>query len=71
KRKILENFRAEIVRVVIVISALEIGIDILDIRLIIYVDEPRDFLDYAQESGRVEKNNLVSEAVIIAKEEKS
>jgi superfamily II DNA helicase RecQ len=41
------------------------GVDIPDIRCIIYMDWPRTMLDYAQESGRVGRDGLRSEAIII------
>lgn len=66
KREILEDFRAGVVRVVVATSALGIGIDIPDIRLVIHADEPRDFLDYTQESGRAGRDGLASRAVIVA-----
>ena len=47
KEEVLGDFRAGVTRVVVATSALGIGIDILDIRLIIYIDKPRNFLDYA------------------------
>ncbi|GES66460.1 DEAD/DEAH box helicase [Aspergillus terreus] len=44
-------------------SALSIGVDILDIRLIIYVDTPRTLLDYAQESGWAGRDGQTSVAI--------
>ena len=44
------------------------GIDITDIRLIVYISWPRTLLDYAQESGRAGRDRLKSEAVIIIRE---
>ena len=46
-------------------SAFRMGIDITDIRLIVYIGWPRILLDYAQESGRAGRDGLKSEAVII------
>ena len=37
--------------VVVAINALGIGVDIPDIRCVIYVNRPRTLLDYRQESG--------------------
>lgn len=56
---------------VVATSALGMGIDIPDIRLIIHTDEPRDFLDYAQENGRAGRDGLRSRAVIIRGGDKS
>ncbi|GME52406.1 P-loop containing nucleoside triphosphate hydrolase protein [Neofusicoccum parvum] len=47
KKEVLEDFKAGVVRVVVATSALGMGIDVPDIRLIIHTDEPRDLLDYA------------------------
>jgi superfamily II DNA helicase RecQ len=65
KKEILEDFRRGSKRVVVATSALGIGIDIPDIRLIIYADKPRNLLDYAQESGRAGRDGLPSQAVIM------
>jgi len=65
KKEILEDFRSGLVRTVVATSALGMGVDIPDIRMIIHADEPRSLLDYAQESGRAGRDGLVSEAVII------
>jgi superfamily II DNA helicase RecQ len=40
KREVLEDFRTGLVRVVVATSALGMGVDIPDIRLIVHVDEP-------------------------------
>jgi RecQ family ATP-dependent DNA helicase len=65
KKEILEDFRAGLVRVVVATSALGMGVDIPDIRLIVHVDEPRNMLDYAQESGRAGRDGLMSRVVVV------
>ena len=65
KKEILEDFRSGLSRVVVATSALGMGVDIPDIRMIIHADEPRSLLDYAQESGRAGRDGLVSDAVIV------
>jgi len=46
KDSILINFIKGKQQIIIIISALGMGVDILDIRYIIYVDRPRTLLDY-------------------------
>ena len=65
KAGVLEEFRAGEVRVVVATSALGMGIDIPDIRLIVHMDEPIDLMEYQQESGRAGRDGMVSEAVIV------
>lgn len=65
---ILDQFRRTAYRVIIATSALGIGVDIPDIRCIIYIRFPRSLLDYAQESGRAGRDYLPSEAIIIQPE---
>ena len=64
---VLQWFRSE-GRTIIATSVFRIGIDITDIRLIVYIGWPRILLDYAQESGRAGRDRLKSEAVIIIRE---
>ena len=71
KSSVLEAFRDGSTRVVVATSALGIGVDILDIRLIIHADEPRNLLDYAQESGRAGRDGEVSKAVVVTGSDQS
>lgn len=64
----LAEFMAGKQRVIVAISALGMGVDILDIRCIIYMDWLWSILDYAQESGRAGRDGLQSEAIIIGQE---
>jgi superfamily II DNA helicase RecQ len=52
-------------RVIVATSALGMGIDIPDIRVVWHVDRPRTLLDYAQESGRAGRDGLKSEAIMV------
>jgi superfamily II DNA helicase RecQ len=65
KASMLADFMAGKQRVIVAMSALGMGVDIPDIRCIIHVDWPRTILDYAQESGRVGRDGVRSEAIII------
>jgi superfamily II DNA helicase RecQ len=44
--------------VLVATSALGMGMDIPDIRLIVHVDESRNMLDYAQGTGRAGRDGL-------------
>jgi superfamily II DNA/RNA helicase len=61
----LEAFRTGKTRIVVATNALGMGVDIPDIEWIIHADEPRDMLDYAQESGRAGRDGRTSHAILI------
>lgn len=65
KGEVLERFRTGETRVVVATNALGLGVDIPDIDFIIHADEPRDMLDYAQESGRAGRDGRTCKAVIV------
>jgi superfamily II DNA helicase RecQ len=62
---VMQRFQSSQTRVIAATSALGMGIDIPDIRCVIYLGRPRTLLDYGQESGRAGRDGLASEAVII------
>jgi superfamily II DNA helicase RecQ len=64
----LADFIAGKQRVMVATSALGIEVDIPNIRCIIYVDWPQTILDYAQKSGRAERDRVRSKAIIIIQE---
>jgi superfamily II DNA helicase RecQ len=68
KASMLANFIAGKQRVMVATSALDIEVDIPDIQYIIHVDWPQTILDYAQKSGRAERDRVRSEAIIIVQE---
>jgi superfamily II DNA helicase RecQ len=68
KASILEDFLASKQRVIAATSALGIGVDVPDIRCVVYVDSPFSLLDYAQESSRAGRDGAQSEAIIIVQE---
>jgi superfamily II DNA helicase RecQ len=62
---VLERFIQGITNVIVATNALGMGVDILDIRVIIHISVPRTLLDYAQESSRAGRDRQASEAIII------
>lgn len=52
-------------RVIVATSALGLGIDIPDIRVIVHLEMPRTLSDFAQQSGRAGRDGLPSEAIIL------
>jgi len=68
KDRMLEIFRRQPGAVIAATSVLGIDIDIPDIRSVIYVGQPRNILDYAQESGRAGRDGQRSETIIVQAE---
>ncbi|KAK3620760.1 hypothetical protein LTR56_020749 [Elasticomyces elasticus] len=65
RAEVLEQFRSGGTRAVVATGAFGIGIDIPDIQFVVFVDEPRSTLDYAQTSGRRGRDGSPSRAIII------
>jgi superfamily II DNA helicase RecQ len=61
----LQRFMIGRKQMIVATSALGMGIDIPDIRVIWHVDRPRTLLDYAQESGPAGKDGSKSEAIMV------
>jgi superfamily II DNA helicase RecQ len=53
-------------RVVVATNALSLGIDIPDIRAIVYMDSVTKLRDLRQESGRTGRDGALSESIIIS-----
>ena len=69
KEQIIEAFQKESSssRVVFATIAFGMGLDIPDIEQVIHVGPSTDIEDYAQEIGRIGRNNVPSKAILIAK----
>ena len=65
KDEILQRFLDSDVRTVIASSALGLGIDLPDIRLIVHVHTPWDLLGFAQASGRAGRDGIPSQSVVL------
>ena len=65
REEVLDEFRRGNTRVVVATGAFGMGIDIPDIRLVVFMDEPRSMLGYGQTSGRGGRDGLPSRAIVI------
>ena len=65
KPGMLASFRKQSAGVMVATSALGMGIDIPDIRLVIHVGRTRSLLDYGQESGRAGRDGGASQAIML------
>lgn len=46
-------------------SAFNMKIDVSNIRIVFHIDRPRNMLNYAQKSEKIEKNELFSETIVL------
>lgn len=65
KEETLRQFQAGEERTIVATSALGMGLDIPDVRLILHVDAPRTAVEYLQESGRAGRDGQRSESIIV------
>jgi superfamily II DNA helicase RecQ len=65
KKKIVRALRKGMQQVFTATNALGLGVDAPTIRVVIYVGLVRRLRDYAQESGRAERDEQASEAIIV------
>lgn len=65
KEQAFARFTTSQCRTIVATSALGLGIDLPDVRVIVHIEAPRNLLDYAQESGRAGRDGENSEAIIL------
>jgi superfamily II DNA helicase RecQ len=65
KAEKFEDFRSRRTQLIVATSALGLGIDIPDIRAVVYVDWPFGMIEYSQEGGRVGRDRQASENIVI------
>ena len=65
KKKVLERFVNEKQQIVVVTNAFRMGINVVDIKVIVHINESRIMLDYAQESGRAGQDGKRSKAIVV------
>ena len=65
KAEKFKDFRSGREQVIIATSTLGLGVNIPDIRAVIYADKLRNLEDYVQESGRAGRDGEKSEAIVI------
>ena len=70
KKKMFKRIRKRKYRLIIIINALKLEIDITDIRIMIYMDIPRRLRDFEQKSGRTNRNKRINESIVIVRKDK-
>ena len=68
KKKVLEEFVNEKQQIIVATSVFGMKINVVDIKVIVHMNEPKTMLDYAQESGRTRWDGKKSEVIIIWKQ---
>ena len=68
KAGIFNRFRSVDESIIVAISSFEMRIDVSDIRIVFHIDRLRNLLDYAQKSERARRNELISETIIVLRE---
>jgi superfamily II DNA helicase RecQ len=65
KSEMFQDFRSGRNPMIVATSALGLGIDIPDVRVVVHADTPRCLEEYSQESGRAGRDRQFSEAIAV------
>ena len=61
----LQKFKQKKISLIVVINSLKLKLNVLNIRIIIYVNRFRNLLKYTQKSEQTKRNKLLNKAIIV------